>query len=124
MAQDSWKVYCGKKELLNTSVSDEEKNIIPLGDSELSSNAEFILQYKDKSLQKDWKRIIALFDEKDSQLLIKEDTKSVTLPMSEIKNLLDKNGRLKIYTWALPKDPELAARIRIRRIYLCTIDTK
>jgi hypothetical protein len=38
--------------------------------------------------------------------------------------LLENNNTIKIYTWALPKDPKEAARVRIRRVHLCTIELK
>lgn len=123
-AQDSWKVYCGKKQLLKTSVSDEVKNIIRLDEKALSGKNDFIIKYTDEDPQKDWKRMIAVFDEKDNQLRIVENADTFTLPVAELKEMLEKKGKLKFYTWSLPNDPELAARIRIRRVHLYTVEMK
>jgi len=123
MAQDSWKVYCGTKVLLKTSVSDASKNTVILGGRELASGAELKIVYKDRDPQKDWTRIIAVFDDNDNELERKE-TDSFSLRMSKIRELSAQYKKLTFYTWALPKDPELAARIRIRRVYLCTVEMK
>ncbi|MBI1341977.1 MAG: hypothetical protein GC171_03475 [Terrimonas sp.] len=124
MAQDSWKVYCGNKQLLKTATSDESKNIIRLGGENFGDKDAFIIHYSEKSPQKDWKRIIAVFDAKDNELKQVEGASSFNIPMPALVSLLKEKGTLKFYTWALPNDPELAARIRIRRIYLCTVEMK
>ena len=61
-----------------------------------------------------------MLDPKDSELY-KARTTQMVLPNGRLRALLQQSPSLKVYTWALPTDPELAARIRIRRVHLCTL---
>ena len=70
--------------------------------------------------QKDWERYIGFFDEIENELYL--DTASVVqLTNKKLASITKGINKIKIYTWSLPTDPELAARIRIRRIHLATI---
>ena len=118
--QDSWKVCLDKKILLNTSSEDTGKNIIRLSSSDLKKSKTFIVSYRETSPQKDWERIITVYDEKDNELE-KQSGKKLSLKTSELKILLDKYKTIKIYTINSPTDPKIKSQVRLRRIHLCTI---
>jgi hypothetical protein len=70
--------------------------------------------------QKEWERYIGIYDEEENELYL--DTASVVqLTNKKLTTITKGVNTVKIYTWSLPTDPELAARIRIRRIHLATI---
>jgi hypothetical protein len=120
IAQDSWKVCLDKKVLLNTSNEDEKKNVIRISVADLNRSKNFTLSYREISPQKDWERTIRLYDEKDNELK-KQKGKKLTLKTSELKSLLNQYKTVKIYTLNSPSDPKLKARVRIRRVHLCTL---
>jgi hypothetical protein len=70
--------------------------------------------------QRDWNRSIIIFDEKDNQLYKKENF-TVKLENAVLAGLFKRSKVLNIYTTSLPKDPKLAAAVRIRRVHLATI---
>ena len=42
---------------------------------------------------------------------------------SEIAGIMEGRQKVKVYSWAIPKDPAVAATVRIRRLLLCTLYT-
>jgi hypothetical protein len=120
IAQDRWKVCLDKKVLLNTSNEDEKKNVIIILAADLNKSKNFTLDYKESSPQKGWERTIRLYDEKDTELL-KQKGKKFTLKTSELKSLLNQYRTVRIFTINSPTDPNLKARVRIRRVHLCTL---
>ena len=120
IAQDSWKVCLDKKVLFNTSNEDEKKNVVTVSVADLNKSKNFILSYNEISPQKEWERTIQLYDVKDNELK-KQKGKKFTLKASELKTLLNKYKTIKVYTLNSPTDPKLKARVRIRRVHLCTL---
>lgn len=120
IAQDSWKVCLNKKVLLNASVEDEKKNVVSIPIADLNTTKLFTLGYKESSSQKGWQRTILIYNEKDNELK-KQKGKKLTLKTWELKSLVNKYKTLKIYTINSPTDPKLKARVRIRRVHLCTL---
>lgn len=123
-AQNNWKVYLGKKELLSTGSSDEAKNIIVLTGNDLKGGAELVVTFHEAEPQKDWQRILSIAGNSDTELVRKEGVRMLKISATDLSNYFQTHRQLKIYTWSLPLDPELAARIRIRRVYLCTVEKK
>ena len=123
-AQDTWKVYHNKIEILNTGKSDPVQNIILVRQSDLNVPGFFIVNYKEDKPQNNWIRFLVVYDSADKILILKKGNTLLKLPNKALKDLLAKNGVIKIFTWTLPADPELAARIRVRRLHLCTIELK
>jgi len=119
-AQDSWKVMHNGKTILNTDVESVEKNTIEIKASELKKKSYLCISYNEAVKQGDWKRSIIVFDEKDNQLYKKENF-TVKIENSILMGLFNKSKVLKVYTTSLPKDPKLAAAVRIRRVHLATI---
>lgn len=123
-AQDSWKVYHNKTEILVTEEKSESKNIVSINSATLNKEGELVLTYFEKEPQKDWSRFIAVFDNQDNELLQRKNLRILKVSNASLKDLFKKSATLHIYSWSLPNDPDLAARIRIRRVYLCTLELK
>jgi cytoskeletal protein RodZ len=128
-AQDgvSWSIQHNKKKIFSASEENVHKNVISIKRADLKSTYNFIVSYSEMKTtphRNTWIRTIGIYTEADKELY-RKDTGTVKLPDTQLKKmLLENNNTIKIYTWALPKDPKEAARVRIRRVHLCTIELK
>ena len=127
-AQDgvSWSIIHNKKKLFSATEENTEKNIISVNLSDLKSTGNFIISYSQTISdhgRNEWIRTIGLFNDVDKELY-RKNTSTVKLPDIQLKKMLRENKTIKIYTWSIPKDPKEAARVRIRRVHLCTIELK
>jgi hypothetical protein len=121
-AQDSWKVVHNRKQQLQAT-EDAVKNTILISKADLEKKGSLCVKYKEEKPAKDWKRTIALFDEKDAELL-QQEGRLLKISNAQLRSLIDKTPVIKVYTWALPTDPNVAATVRVRRVHLCTIQVK
>ncbi|MES2882999.1 MAG: hypothetical protein V4676_12690 [Bacteroidota bacterium] len=120
VAQNSWKICLDKKVLLATSVENEEKNLVKVKTAVLKKYKSLIVQYKQADEVKDWERTITIYNEEDAVLKsLKGSQFKITI--GTLQQLFKKSKTLEIYTWALPKDPKLAATVRVRRVHLGTL---
>jgi hypothetical protein len=128
-AQDgvSWSIRHNKKILFSANEENTQKNIITIHLSDFKAKNNFIISYSGmntRGASNKWIRIIGIYTEADKELY-RKDTGVVKLPDTQLKKMLfENNNTIKIYTWSLPKDPKEAARVRIRRVHLCTIELK
>lgn len=123
-AQDSWKVYHNKTEFLTGTEESKSKNSISISAASLKMSGELVITYIEKKPPKDWSRFIAIFDGKDNELLQRKNARMLKVGNTLLNGLFKNNHSLYVYSWALPNDPDLASRIRIRRVHLCTIELK
>lgn len=76
--------------------------------------------------EKDWIRHFEIFDSTDNSIkklsAIKQGYYQAGL--RDLLKLLRKNQNYSLYTMALPADPQKAATVRVRRIFICTIIVK
>ncbi len=122
-AQDSWKVVHNKKQKLQATGEDKVQNTIILSQADLAKKGSLCVQYREQKPRGDWKRTLALFDQKDTRLVQQEGT-VLEVPNAELRALADSVPVVEVYTWALPADPNLAATVRVRRVHLCTLQLK
>lgn len=128
-AQDgvNWSIEHNKKELFSASEENTQKNILTVTLSDFKAKNSFIISYSAMNTidsRNKWIRTIGIYNETDKELY-RKDQAMVKLPDTQLKKmLLENNNTIKIYTWALPKDLKEAARVRIRRVHLCTIELK
>ena len=119
-AQHNWKITHNGKAKISTSDENESRNRFSLRKADIAKPGSLWVHYMEWEKQKDWERYIGFFDEKENELYL--DTASVVqLTNKKLASITKGINKIKIYTWSLPTDPELAARIRIRRIHLATI---
>ena len=120
----NWTVKHHNKVILRSDAEDAVRNTIPVQLSDLNNKGSFIITYHDRRNAKDlrnWVRSVAFFTEADSVLFSKKSS-IVRVADTALKKMLQKNRVVKVYTWAIPKDPVQAARVRIRRVHLCTFE--
>jgi hypothetical protein len=119
-AQDSWKVVHNGKQKLKTSVEKADGNVVYLNRADLQKNGNLSIIFSDGDKQTGWTRTITMVDKGEAELHTHTGN-LFTISNANLKKLFSKVATIYVYTWALPDDPELAARIRIRRVHLSTI---
>ena len=122
--KDNWKVYQNKKLLISANEESETKNIRSINKTDLNKIGDLIVTYEEANPDKEWKRTIAIFDEQDQNLFEKAEINKIQISNVDLKKIIKDKTKIKIYTWAIPKDPAKAAVIRIRRVHLCTLELK
>ncbi len=75
--------------------------------------------------EQDMNRKFILYDGNDTEIFTLSETKPGTfaLPGDEIKSL-HAGTDYYLYTMAIPKDPNIASTVRVRRILVCVIKIK
>ena len=122
----TWEVSHDNQKLFSSSIENEEQNNLAVKLSNLKSGKNFIIIYqgiKANDKKNEWKRTIGIYSNADKELY-RKDSDMVKIPDMLLTKMLMENKNIKVYTWALPKDPKEAARVRVRRVHLCTIMLK
>lgn len=122
-AQNSWEVMHNSKNLLQADQEDATANVITIKKKEFRQKGFFCISYTGISSPKDWVRTIAFFDESGNELLRYQGW-TLRVNNAKMSSLGKIYNSIKIYTWALPSDPKIAATVRVRRVHLCTINLK
>ncbi len=118
-SQESWKIRVNDKLILTSAREDEAKNVRAVKSARPNSLA---INLTDKKAKKGWTRSIIIVDENDQELFRKDKVTTLRLNSTQLRKLLSSGKTLRIFTISLPDDPELAARIRVRRVHLCTLN--
>lgn len=123
---DSWEVFHNRKEVSkfnNKKETTDERKVVLLNRF-LEGPGFFIIEYTPAAEQSEWIRTIGFFDTTDKAIREYNNTLFLRLHNSEIAGIMEGREKVRVYSWAVPKDPALAATIRIRRILLCTLYTR
>lgn len=120
LAQDSWKVVHNGKQKLQTTVEKPDGNVVYLNRIDLQKNGTLAIIFSDAEKQAGWTRTITMVDKGETELHTHTGN-LFTISNANLKKLFARVSTIYVYTWTLPDDPELAARIRIRRVHLSTI---
>ena len=119
-----WKIMHNKQQLLLAHEEDVVKNRIQIRLIDLKQKGSFTITYAEMNTgpaRSGWIRTMAVYDEADKELY-RKNTNIIKWQDRELKKMLASNKIIKVFTWALPKDPAQAARVRVRRVHLCTIE--
>jgi hypothetical protein len=118
---NTWTVEHNKVVRLKATGENAAKNTFVIKQSDQKAEGQLYINYHEEKPLKDWKRTFAVFDTKDNEL-ISYSGSSFKIGNGKLRDLRSQGIKtLKIYTWALPTDPDLASRIRIKRMHLCTV---
>jgi hypothetical protein len=120
---DSWAVYHNRKEVSkfnNKKETTDERKVILLNRI-LEGPGFFIIEYTPAAEQSDWIRTIAFFDSSGKSIREYSNTLFLKIHNSEIAGIMEGQQKVQVYSWAVPKDPAVAATVRVRRILLCTL---
>lgn len=120
-AQDRWTVKLNNKTLVNTTTENEKTNSKTVRPAEWKQQGYLEVVYKEAGTKKEWRRSIFFCDENDNELIRKDDVTRVKIPVATLKKTFAGKTKINIFTTVAPTDPDLAARVRIRRVHLCTL---
>ena len=123
---DSWNIYHNRKEVSKFSNKKEptdERKVLLLNRF-LEGPGFFIIEFMPAAEQSEWIRTIGFFDSTDRSIREYSNTLFLRLHNSEIAGIMEGRQKVKVYSWAVPKDPAVAATVRVRRILLCTLYTR
>jgi hypothetical protein len=121
-AQDSWRIKLNNKTVLLSSREDEQANTKKIKAAAWRKNGYLQVVYKDPDAAEDSYRTLIISDEADNELVRQDSVNSLKIPIRTLKKALGGNRKIQIFTTVLPSDPELAARVRVRRVHLCTLE--
>lgn len=123
---DKWDIYQNRKEVSsfnNKKETNDERRIVLLNRF-LEGPGFFVIEYTPAAEQAEWIRTIAFYDSTDKQIREYNNTLFLRIHNSEIAGIMEGRQKVRVYSWAVPKDPAVAATVRIRRILLCTLYTR
>lgn len=122
-AQNSWKVIHNGRQKLQAAAESTVKNVLLFRRSDLKAGGALQVSFTEPKKQKDWQRVIAVFDDKDNELL-QQTGNALKIDNANLDALAKTAKVIKIFTWSLPTDPNMAAAVRVRRVHLCTLIIK
>jgi len=120
---DSWTVYQNRKEVSkfdNKKETNDERKVLLLNRF-LEGPGFFVIEYTPAADQSDWIRTIGFFDSSGKSIREYSNTLFLKIHNSEMANIMENQPKVLVYSWAVPKDPAVAATVRVRRILLCTL---
>ncbi len=118
-----------QKQILSAHVdADNANKKIVINTGEKIANVQrFMIRSLYPELDKDFKRTFSIVGDNEESVFTFSDDKEngvFLLPLKEVADKLNKSKTYKLYTVAIPKDPEAAAAVRVRRILLANIEVQ
>jgi hypothetical protein len=122
-AQDSWKIKFNSKVVLSATTDDETTNTRKIKRTELDGKGSLDVLYKSSKPATEWIQSLMFYGETDNEVFRKDSVNGTTqIKLATLKELFGTKSKIRIYTIAIPSDPDLAARVRVRRVHLCTLE--
>lgn len=120
IAQQSWDVTFAKKTLLKKAVENPAKNTVSLSRSSLTTKNKFILKLNNADTA--YNITIEATTTGRSGLQSWEYTgQPLTLSGPDLKKIFTGRNQVQFYYMAIPKDPALAAVVRMRPVHICSV---
>ena len=123
---DSWSVFHNRKEIGSFNLKKEkvdERKVVLLNIT-LDGPGFFVIEFTPMKEQAEWIRTIAFLDSNGKTIREVNNTLLLRMHNAEIAGIMEERQKVQVYSWAVPKDPAVAATIRVRRILLCTLYTR
>ena len=123
-ANDSCSILLNKRVIFKGEV-DQKDAVAVINKSQLKKTDNIILLYKSEDDVRGWCRTFYLDDPNDKNLKtiqLNKQSGTVSFNAFALSKAIQKKEPVFIYTITLPKDKKMAARIRVRRIFVCKIE--
>ena len=123
---DKWEIYQNRKEVNtfnNKKETSDERRVLLLNRF-LEGPGFFVIEFTPAKEQAEWIRTIAFYDSTDKLIRDYNNTLFLRIHNSEIAGIMEGRQKVRVYSWAIPKDPAVAATVRVRRLLLCTLYTR
>lgn len=123
---NKWDIYQNRKEVssFNDKKETSDERRVLLLNRFLEGPGVFVIEFKPAKEQEEWIRTIAFYDSTDKPIREYNNTLFLQIHNSEIAGIMEGRQKVRVYSWAVPKDPAVAATVRVRRILLCTLYTR
>jgi hypothetical protein len=122
--QHSWKIRLNNSTILSTDSENETRNLRKIDKAALSGKGYFEAIYTNTSGEKGLIRSILFVDENDNEVMRKDSVRRIKIPIGELKKMFEGHNQIRVFTLAIPADPDKAALVRVRRLHLCTLELK
>lgn len=123
-AQASWTVTLNNKLLLRASKENEKTNSRKVKATEWKKKGFLDIVYTSPKTDNKYRRSILFVNENDQELIRRDNVSKVRVPIDELKRIFKDSGKIRVFTISIPTDPDLASRVRVRRVHLCTLELK
>jgi len=121
---ESWQILFNNKVIFKGN-SDQPDPRASLKVSSFKATDQITIKYFMSNADNNWKRTFLVNDESEKNFVtlgLNKQTGSVSFQAGKLKELMGKKKPVYIYTVSVPKDPSLAASVRVRRILLCKLE--
>jgi hypothetical protein len=121
-AQVSWTIGYQKKTVLKNVSANNNKNIVVIKKSTLGGTASLTIKFNKPDTAYNLTLMADAVGEELTGLKSWEYAgKTMIISGKELKELFTKRKKIVLYYAAIPKDPNLAAIVRIGRVQVCTV---
>jgi hypothetical protein len=106
--------------------SNNSKKTITLNKQD-DASAKLVIMNANAKNESDFNRSFSLVDDKDAELKVSFMSRVIGNTYTSLNSFFEqaqKGKTYKLYTIAIPKDPNVAATVRVRRILLCNVTVK
>lgn len=127
----TWKAKLGTNKTWTFKGEDTKKNIVSVPRSLLAKNISLMLGYKPAADEKEWKRSLLINDSTGAGIIelpeltkAKKDKTGIwyTITAKQLKEILQRHKKITIHYRSIPTDPEKAALVRVRPVFICTVN--
>lgn len=115
VGQKSWKIVLQKKIVLASTRAGEDSNTRIIKKEDWKKNGYLEVSYKEAD-PAGWQHSIRFSDEFGNELLVKDSTTSVKVPVSVLRKLYAGKKAVNIYIGIAPANPQIMAPARIMHL--------
>jgi hypothetical protein len=124
-AQVNWTIGYQKKILLKNVSVNNDKNIVVLKKSSLNGKSSLTVKFNNTDTAYNITLMADAVGEELTGLKSWEYAgKTMIISGKELKELFTNRNKIVLYYAAIPKDPNLAAVVRIGRVHVCTVNVQ
>jgi hypothetical protein len=121
---ETWQILFNNKVIFKGN-SDQTDPSASLKVSSFKATDKITIKYFMSNADNTWKRTFLINDESEKNFVtlgLNKQTGSASFNAAKLKELVEKKKPFYIYTVSVPKNPSLAATVRVRRVLLCKVE--
>lgn len=120
---ESWQILFNNKVIFkgNSDQTDPSASLKP----SFKATDKITIKYFMNNADDTWKRSFLINDESEKNFItlgLNKQSGSVSFNATRLKELMEKKKPFYIHTVSIPKNPSLAASVRVRRVLLCKVE--
>jgi len=122
---DSWTFFHNRKEIGSFNLKKETDDVrsVVILNRIMEGPGFLVVEFIPKKDEAEWIRNMAFVDSSGKTIREFKNTLLLRIHNTELANILEGREIVKLISWAVPKDPALAATVQVRRILLGTLST-